>query len=55
MKLSLLKNVWRQLLFFEIVSVRKTKKQTVCMYVYKVVVKVDVINKLLRKSEGGLV
>jgi len=50
---NLKKNVLRQLLFLEIVSVRKIKKQTVQMYVYKVVVGVDLINELLRKSGGG--
>ena len=52
-KYSLFKNVLRQLLFLEIVSVRKIKKQTVQMYVYKVMVGVNLIDELLRKPRGG--
>ena len=43
------KNVLRQLLFLEIVSVTKIKnKLFIHMYVYKVVVRVDLKNELLR-------
>ena len=51
-----LKNVLRKLLFLDIVSVMKIKKNClVYMYVYKVVLGTDLINELLRKSGGRLV